>query len=93
MHIQQKDDGKNGAFFIQEGTEQVALMTYTWTAPNLFTIEHTEVNEDLEGKGVGKQLVQRAVEFAREKESRINPQCRFANAIINRTPEFRDVLE
>ncbi len=68
-------------------------MTYTWTAPNLLTILHTEVNEGLEGKGVGRQLVQRAVEFARGKESKINPQCRFANAIINRTPEYQNILK
>ena len=93
MHIQQQDDGKNGAFFIQEGTEQVALMTYTWTAPNLLTIVHTEVNEDLEGKGVGRHLVHRAVEFARLKNSRSFPQCPFAKAIIDKTPEFQDVLK
>lgn len=92
MNIQQQDDGKKGSFFIQDGGEQVALMTYTWAAPKLITIEHTEVNEELEGKGIGRHLVERAVEFAREKESKINPQCRFANAIIRRTPEFGDVL-
>ena len=93
MHIQQQDDGKKGSFFIQQEAEQLALMTYRWTAPNVFTIDHTEVDAVLEGKGIGKQLVARAVAFAREKSSRIVAQCSFAKAIIDKTPEFQDVLK
>lgn len=93
MIIQQEDNGKKGSFFIQQEAEQVALMTYRWMSPNVFTIEHTEVDEILEGKGIGKQLVEQAVLFAREKRSRIIPQCSFAKAIIDKTPEFQDVLK
>jgi uncharacterized protein len=92
MMIQQNDDGKRGSFYVKDGDEELALMTYKWSSPNVFTIEHTEVSEKLEGKGIGKQLVQRAVEFAREKGYKMIAQCSFARAIINKTPEYQDVL-
>lgn len=93
MTIQQQDDRKNGSFFINENDEQLALMTYRWAAPNLFIIEHTEVNKQLEGKGIGKQLVQHAVEFARKKGYKIHPTCSFANAVMHHSSEYKDVLK
>lgn len=93
MIIQQQDDGQKGFFYIKEEEEELALMTYKWRSPDLMIIEHTEVNEKLEGKGIGKQLVDRAVEFAREKGAKILPLCTFAKAVIAKTPEYQDVLK
>jgi uncharacterized protein len=92
MNIQHQDDGKNGLFFIAENGKTLAEMAYKWSGPHQFTILHTEVDESLEGQGIGKQLVQKGVEFAREKGSKIVPRCTFANAVIHRTPAFQDVL-
>jgi len=78
MVIQQSDNGKGGSFYIKEGDEQLAEMTYRWQDDHVFVIDHTEVSEKLEGKGVGKQLVHAAVEFARANEHKIVPVCPFA---------------
>lgn len=93
MIIQQRDNGKKGAFYVQQGEEVIAELTYVWTGDKKFIIEHTEVAESLEGQGVGKALVSSAVEFARDKHVTIIPLCTYANAVIKRTPEFQDVLD
>jgi predicted GNAT family acetyltransferase len=92
MEIQQTDDGKKGAFYIEQDGERVAEMTYVWASDTKFIIDHTEVSDKLAGKGAGKQLVARAVEFAREKGLKIMPLCPFANKVFKKTPEYADVL-
>ena len=55
-------------------------------------IDHTEVKTEYSGKGIGKQLVMAAVEFARSRNVKILPLCPFAKAIFGKIPEIRDVL-
>lgn len=91
MEIQHQDNGKNGSFFIEQDGSRVAEMTYVWAA-ELMIIDHTEVSPAMEGKGLGKQLVEQAVMKAREQKFRIMPLCPFAKAVFDRTPAFHDVL-
>lgn len=92
MTIQHEDNGKKGSFFIEEAGKRLAEMVYVWAGETTFIVEHTEVDESLEGKGVGKQLVAHAVEFAREKELKLIPLCPFTKGVIDRTPAFQDIL-
>jgi uncharacterized protein len=92
MLIQQTDNGKNGAFYIRENEKLLAEMTYHWKEPHLFVIDHTEVSDQLAGKGVGKQLVSAAVEFARANDHKIIPVCPFAKKVFDKTEAYRDVL-
>ena len=92
MLIEREDNQRTGAFFITADGERVAEMSYRWTGEKVFTIDHTEVSEQLAGKGIGKQLVSKAVAFARENDYRIIAFCPFAKKVFERTPEFGDVL-
>lgn len=92
MEIQHSDDGKKGRFYVEIDGEKLAEMTYVWSSETKFIIDHTEVDDKLRGKNVGKQLVHAAVEFAREKNSKILPLCPFAKAIFNKIDEYKDVL-
>ena len=92
MTILQTDDGKKGAFNIEENGERLAEMTYVWAGTGMFIIDHTEVSDKLAGKGAGKQLVAKAVAFAREKGLKIMPLCPFANSVFKKTPAYSDVL-
>lgn len=92
MEILQKDDNKKGSFYIEIENEILAEMTYVWAGTDKIIIDHTEVNEKLKGKGAGKQLVAKAVEFARAKNIKILPLCPFAKSVFDKVEEFRDVL-
>jgi hypothetical protein len=92
MEILHSDNGKKGVFYIeQEDGKLLAEMTYVWSG-NQFIIDHTEVSPLLEGKGIGKQLVQKAVDFAREKNVKILPLCPFAKKVFDKTEAYKDVL-
>jgi predicted GNAT family acetyltransferase len=92
MEVLQEDNGIKGKFFILIDGKQEAKMTYTWAGKDKIIIDHTEVNELLKGKNAGKQMVMKAVAFAREKGIKILPLCPFAHSVFQKTPEIRDVL-
>ena len=92
MEILQTDDGKNGMFYIEQEGETLAKMTYVWAGSGAFIIDHTEVDDKLRGKSAGRQMVAKAVEFAREKKVKIVPLCPFAKSVFDRVEEYGDVL-
>ena len=92
MDIQQHDDGKKGRFFVQVDQQDVAEMTYVWLADEKIIIDNTAVDASLNGQGVGRQMVERAVGFAREKGIKIIPLCPFAKSVFDKTEAFHDVL-
>lgn len=92
MKIQHSDNGKDGKFYIQENNHILAKMEYDWSGTDRILITHTHVSDILRGKGAGKQLVTKAVEFARKKGIKIVPLCPFAKSVFDKVDEFRDVL-
>jgi uncharacterized protein len=92
MEIQQQENGKEGKFFIEQDGSRVATLFYSWAGDDRIIISHTEVDGQMEGKGIGKKLVAQAVKFAREKKVKIVPACSFAKIIFERTPEYSDLL-
>ncbi|MCB9198199.1 MAG: N-acetyltransferase [Flavobacteriales bacterium] len=80
IKITQEDDGSKGKFVLFENNDLVGEMTYTWAGTDKFIIDHTEVKPIYGGKGYGKILVQKGVEFARETGVKIIPLCPFAKA-------------
>ncbi|ASS48274.1 MAG: GNAT family N-acetyltransferase [Candidatus Fluviicola riflensis] len=92
MEILQKEQLPKGRFYIEQEGKRVALMTYVWSGDDRIIIEHTEVDPVLRGKNAGKQLVAKAVEFARERGIKIIPLCPFARSVFDKVPEYRDVL-
>lgn len=91
MQIQRDEHGRRGAFYIDEGGEWIAELTYIKN-DGMLTIDHTEIDEKLRGEGIGKDLVRAAVEYARDNGLKIDPVCPYAKKIIDGTPEFQDVL-
>jgi predicted GNAT family acetyltransferase len=92
MNIQQKEGGHRGRFFIEQDDEMVAEIVYSHGAADTIIIEHTEVDESLQGKNIGYELVHKTVEYAREKGLKITPLCSFAKAVIDKHEDFQDVL-
>lgn len=92
MEIIQQNSDRKGAFVAVENNEEAGLMTYSWAGEDKFIIDHTEVNPEYNGKGIGKQLVMKAVAFARENNLKIIPLCPFAKSVFDKVDEIKDVL-
>ena len=70
-----------------------AELTYSISNEHMIIIDHTLVPVAWRGQGLGKALVQRAVEDARARGVQIVPLCPFAKAQIDKTPDWQDVLK
>jgi len=78
IEIKQEDNGKKGRFVIYEDDKYAGEMTYVWTGDAAIIIDHTGVEEGFSGKGYAKQLVNKGIDFARNKGIKILPLCPYA---------------
>ena len=68
-----------------EGT-RLGFLEFTRPGVGVMRIEYVEVSPELRGTGLGKQLVEKAVAFARDNSLRVVPICSYARAVIQRDP-------
>ncbi|CAM2974759.1 GNAT family N-acetyltransferase [Chryseobacterium flavum] len=92
IEVKQNNDEKHGSFEAFIDGKRAGMMTYTWAGEERFIIDHTEVEEAYNGKGVGKEMLLAAVDFARKNEKKIIPLCPFAKASFQKSQELQDVL-
>lgn len=87
MDIQHEESNTKGAFFIEKDGERIAEMTYSKNGDYRIIIDHTEVSEAYKGENLGKKLVFRGVEFARENNLKVLPLCPYARVVFRRNKE------
>jgi hypothetical protein len=92
LEVTQHNWETKGEFAATFDRQKAGLMTYSWAGDDRIIIDHTEVESAYNGKGVGKAMVYKAVEFARENNLKIIPLCPFAKATFQKNEEIRDVL-
>lgn len=92
IEVRQSNNEKNGNFEAFIDGNHAGLMTYTWAGEERFIIDHTEVEEAYNGKGVGKEMLLAAVDFARKNSKTIIPLCPFAKATFQKHEDLQDVL-
>lgn len=80
-------------FYVQVDGETLARMTYSSPDPSKIIIEHTEVDDAIRHENVGYQMVQTAVQHARNHNLKIVPACPFVKAVFDKKPEYKDVLQ
>ncbi|MEQ9468174.1 MAG: GNAT family N-acetyltransferase [Ekhidna sp.] len=92
IEIQCEETESKGAYFVEVDGERVAEMTYSKAGVDRIIIDHTEVDDSMRGTGLGKKMVEQAVEDARRKGISIVPLCPFARSVFDRNENLRDVL-
>lgn len=92
MRIQRRFTGGRGVFLVEENGKVIAGMTVRVQKAATMIILHTEVSSKYRGGGIGKELVEAAVKYAREKHLKVSPVCPFAKSVLKSSAEYRDVL-
>lgn len=92
MKIEREEHGKKGAFFIDEDGEWIAELTYFKSGDCEITLDHTEVDDKLRGEGIASDLVGEAVKYARAEGLKIKATCPYAKKVLEKHPEYEDVL-
>jgi predicted GNAT family acetyltransferase len=60
--------------------------------PDRIVMIHTEVDERLEGRGLGGRLVSGALDDVRARGLHVTPLCPFVAAYIREHPEYADLI-
>lgn len=74
-----------------EGTTAVAFLDVL-PGSKVWSLTHTEVPPELEGRGLGTALVRAALAHVRGVGAAVMPLCPFVVAHLNRHPEEADVV-
>jgi predicted GNAT family acetyltransferase len=90
--IAQTEIDAKGSFYAEQAGQRVAEMTYSRTNPTMVIVDHTHVDPSLSGQGVGRELLNALVQWARSTGTRVVPLCPFAKAQFDKDPSLRDVL-
>jgi uncharacterized protein len=91
MEVKITHSDKNGHAFIGDEVSPIGEMTFTWAGKDKIIIDHTEVGEELKGKGAGKQMLMALVEKARAEGFKIMPLYPFAHSVFRRDASIKDV--
>jgi uncharacterized protein len=70
----------------------IAALYYSSFEDKLY-LNHTEVPEALQGKGIAGRLVEGALEYARVNKLPVVPMCPYANKFIQRNPQYQNLLD
>ena len=92
INIQHTETDRNGIFEAWLDDTQVGEMTYLRPTPQRMIIDHTRVFDGFEGRGIARQMVLAAVDFARIHNRQIVPVCSYARTLLTRTDEYKDIL-
>lgn len=92
MEIKHNKSESRGQFEAHENGKEAGKMLYSTRGKDVIVIEHTEVDPEFQGQGVGKQMVDKAVEYARENDIKISSECSYARKVLGRSSEYEDVL-
>jgi len=93
MDIQVIEYESKGIAVAKDNDRGMGSMTFSIAGPELIIIDHTDVDPEYTGKGVGKQLLYKIVGMARQKNIKIIPLCPFAASMFRKLEEIRDVIK
>ena len=69
--------------------ESMAIIEFDKLEPNVLDLTHTEVPEELSGKGVGSKLVVGALDYIRDNGLKLIPSCSFIKSYIDKHDEWQ----
>ncbi|NDV94640.1 N-acetyltransferase [Dysgonomonas sp. 521] len=77
--------------FETEVEGKLALVDYR-KRDNIFIVTHTEVPEELEGRGIAAALTKTLLDYVRDNGLKVRPVCPYTKMYIQRHPEYNDIV-
>ncbi|MGF9978478.1 GNAT family N-acetyltransferase [Viridibacillus arvi] len=78
------------AFEYKENDELLAEICWTKLG-DIMVVDHTFVSEKLRGQGIAKKLLDRAADYAREKDFKIEAVCTYVVAAFEKSNAYDDI--
>lgn len=89
IELTKNEDKKRFEMVVDNHT---AFVEYILTNDNVMFLTHTEVPKSLGGKGVGGSIVEKSLNYIKEKEYTLAPLCPFVASYLRKHPEYKTLL-
>jgi len=83
--------GENKFFIGDDEETPIAELTYRHKDEDTIIADHTYVSEELRGQGVAGKLFKALVEFVREENIKVIPECSYIEAKMDRSARYDDI--
>jgi hypothetical protein len=68
------------------------VLSYHRVAPRVLDLRSTLVPPHLRGRGIGTELVRKALDWARSEGYKVIPSCTFVAWFLQENPEYQDLV-
>ena len=92
IEIKLEENDKRGEFTLFVNDERAGEMTCVYVESDVIDVDHTGVNPELKGLGLGKHLMEEMIKFAKENKLKVIPSCPYVELMIKRNPDYQEVL-
>lgn len=93
MEFINNKSGNGGFIELKNETDEIGRLTYTIFRDDAkLIISFVLVHPKFEGQGMGKNLVDEAIRFARENNWKVYPHCSYARSVMHRMTDVDDIL-
>lgn len=92
MEIKLSESENKGRFFIEEEGKMLAQITWVKETEDHIILDHTFVDDSLRGQGIARQLFDKVIELARDRDIKIQPVCSYAQKMFEQNPEIADLM-
>ena len=75
--------------FELEVDDSLAIIDFQKIEPNIMDLVHTEVPEELSGKGIASKLVSGVLKYCKDNNLKVIPSCSFVESYIDKHPEWK----
>lgn len=84
---------KENKFYLGDDSERPdAALIFSLREGGIISIDSTFVSPALQGQGIGRRLIEKAVEYARRENMKIIPVCSYAKKILSEDEQYADIL-
>ncbi len=83
--------GSKGFYLGDNEEAPLAKINFLDNGTNII-IDETFVSEELRGQNIGRLLLQKVVDLARQNNKKIIPHCSYVKAVFDKTKDYEDII-
>ncbi len=84
---------ESGIFYIGKNKEDYQTkVTYTFFRDDVIVIKETRSKKEYRGQGQAKKVLAAVIEWAREKDMKILPECPYASKVMRENDDYTDMI-
>lgn len=91
--FQHEEKNDKGRFYVTRDENEIGEINYDLSHGSTLTINSTEVDEDARGEGLGSDLVEMVIDYARANDFTVESKCSFATKVIESSKRLKTAVE